>query len=186
MPVTTIDLDDAADYFGTTLERAIRKGAIKGLYSAALRMVNKIQTETIPQTIPEPSARGHYKAGWRADHDSDSAWYENVLPHAAFIEHGVRGGNVKVGTALINGLTEWVNMKGIASGPAAVRVAWAIAHRMASSVTITRGGSQQIRSGGSSGIFAGGAGLKIMEKANKDLPKILEEEIEREVERALR
>lgn len=185
MPTTTIPLEEAADFFGRTLEVAIRKGAMKGLYSAALRMVNVIQTEVIPAQVPEPSARGHYKAGWKADHDEQSAWYENTLPHAPIVEYGAKGSSIKVGTKLINGLTEWVQMKGIASGPAAVRVAWAIAHSMATSVTITRGGTQQTRAGGGAGVF-GGIGLRIMEKANGRLSAIIEEEIAREVERALR
>lgn len=185
MPTTTIPLEKAADFVGAKLQKAIREGAIRGLYSAALRMVSIIQTETIPAVVPQPSARGHYKAGWTAGHDDRSAWYENVLPHASIVEDGARAANIKVGTALINGLTEWVQLKGIASGPAAVRMAWAIAHTMATSVTITRGGVQQVRAGGGKGIF-GGTGLRIMENANKQLPAVLEKEIAYEVERALR
>lgn len=186
MPNTTIKLDQAGDFFGRKLENAIKEGAKRGLYSAALRMVNIIQTQVIPAQIPEPSARGHYKAGWKAGRDDETAWYENTVPHAPIVEYGARAGNIKVGTKLINGLTEWVQMKGIASGPAAVRIAWAIAHTLASSVTITRDGIQQVRQGKGKGIF-GGTGLRIMEKATEEhLPGVLEEEVAAEVERALR
>lgn len=167
MPVTKIDLKDAGDFFDKRVSKAIRDGARKGMLSAALRMVNIIQTQIIPSIVPEPSARGHYKAGWRAGQESDDiAYYENTVPHAAFIEYGVRPSNVKVSLKMVNALAEWVTIKGIASGPAATRIAWAIANGMQTK-----------------GIF--GNGLRVMERANKQLVSVLEEEVQREVERAL-
>jgi|TARA_Y100000034_G_C6876919_1_gene401210 hypothetical protein len=170
MPAVKIDLKDAGNFMEKVVSKAIREGAKKGLYSAALRMVSIIQTRIIPQTTPKPIDRGIYRAGWVAGQDNDgSAYYENTVPHAAMIEHGVRASNVRIGTAMIDSLTEWVQRKGIASGPTARKVAWAIA------LNVARG----------KGIF-GPDGLQIMGKANKQLAKVVEQEVAREVDRALK
>jgi hypothetical protein len=169
MPAINIELKDAANFIDSKLGPAIREGAMRGLLSAAIRMVQEIQLRTIPATVPQPSARGFYKAGWRAEATPDGAEFFNTRPYAAMIEHGVRASNVKVGYAMINSLTEWVKMKGFAKDTIeARRIAWAIAKDM------------QKR-----GIFAGGKGLRVMERASVHLEQYVREEVEREVERAL-
>lgn len=180
MPGTVLKLEDVPQWIDTTLRRALIDGAKKGLYAAALKAVSEIQTSIIPAIQPEPTNRGTYRAAWRAEPDSDGAYYENTSPHAAMLEHGVRPTNVKIGNKLIDALTEWVNMKGIAGGRNPRRVAWAIAISMAS--TYTSGGVQ--RAGGGKGIF--GSGLGVMKKANDTvLPRAIAEEVAAEIEREL-
>ena len=179
MAAHVLNLKDVAGLQGI-LSKAIRQGALNGLYSAAIRMVGEIQTVTIPQTVPEPSQRGLYKAGWKARQDADGATYENPVKYASIIEFGVRAANVKVGRKMIDALTEWVQIKGFASGTQAKQMAFAIARSMAANVQ-TKGGSF---AGGGKGIFKG-TGLRIMERANKQLPQFIKEEVAREVERAL-
>ena len=181
MVATVISLNDAGAHVSGILTEAIKKGAMNGLYSAALRMVQEIQTVTIPQAVPEPVQRGVYKAGWKAHREADGASYDNPLPYAAIIEFGVRPQNVKVSRKMLLALTEWVKIKGFAKGGDATRMAWAVATAMASSVKTSRG----VQAGGGKGIFKG-TGLRIMEKANKNLAQFVKEEVAREVERALK
>lgn len=169
MPVIHLKLEDAGDFFGRRVSKAIRDGASRGLLSAAIRAVSDIKVHIIPQLVPEPTDRGHYKAGWDfGEDDEGGAWYGNNLPHAAFIEYGVRAGNVKVSRAMIDSLAEWVQRKGLGQGLIARKIAWAIATQM------------KMR-----GIFNGGKGFGVMAEMNKRLPKIIEDEVARETERAL-
>lgn len=166
MSAKVIKLEDAHKWFDRfAAEHA--KAAKRGLLSAAARAVAEIKTQIIPGLIPEPVNRGTYKAGWDFGEDDDGAWYGNDLPHAPLIEYGVRAGNVKIGRKMIDGLTEWVEMKGMGKGPVARKVAWMIAS------------SQKMR-----GVFNNGKGYRVMEKMNKRLPKIIKAEVERELKRA--
>lgn len=147
-----------------------RQAAIRGLHSAAARAVQVIVTEIIPSRTPQPVDRGLYRAGWRYRPEVDGALIENVEPHAAFIEYGVRGENVKIGRAMIAALSEWLVRKRIvsASEPKEVlRAAWAVAKSM------------QRR-----GIF--GKGMRVLEEmVVMRLDAIIEEEIAREIGREL-
>ena len=185
MPVKVISIEDAGRFFADEVSKAITEGAKAGLYSAAQRMVQHIQTEIIPNTVPQPVDRGTYKAGWKASPTVDGAMYENRVPHAGPIERGVRPQNVKAGRKLVRSIKEWVIRKGIATPQKAERVAWAIVTSMASSVRIKKGGTVRVVAGGGRGIFNGGKGLRVLERANKDLPDIVREEVAREVERAV-
>lgn len=173
MPVS-IELKDAARYFGKKIPDAIDRGAKAGLLSAAMRIKQDIITKHIPGAQPfPPVARGTYRAAWNVRPTSPSATTDefevyNDAPHAPMVEYGVRAGNVKPGRAMIAGLAEWASIKGIADGPQAVRVAFAIAKSMMQT-----------------GIF-GGTGLRILEKAMADAPRYIREEVVREIERALR
>jgi hypothetical protein len=171
--VRVIDIKQAEAYFGTTLPGELREGAKRGLLSAANRIVQEIQTRTIPEAVPQPVARGLYRAGWRAQATDDGAEYFNPLPRAGLIEYGVRASNVKVGRTMITALADWVKVKGIATGTDALRMAFAIARTMAASY---RG-----QPGGAKGIFKG-TGLGIMKRANKILPRVVEEEVRREIQ----
>lgn len=183
MAVHKITLDEAAEYHGTVLAKAIREGAIKGLYSAALRMVNEIQTQIIPQMIPSPVDRGVYKAGWRAEQTDDGALYENTVRHAGFIEDGVKADSVKVGRAMIDNLAEWAARHG-ADDP--IRAAFAIAISAAAQVRLTtRGGRPIVIDGGGRGFFNQGQGLRIMAKANERLAEVVKAEVAREVDKAV-
>lgn len=169
MATVVIDLKDAAQYMQNEVGKAIREGAKKGLYSAAIRMVGIIQSKIIPQTVPEPVARGVYKAGWKYEQIEEGAAYFNTVPYAAMIEHGVRRERVHIGPNMIRALMDWVRLKGIASSPEEAHdKAWAVAKSLQKK-----------------GIFKMGQGLKIMTRANdEELTRVLEEEVKREVDRA--
>jgi hypothetical protein len=168
--VASIDLKDAAawvDELGEEVERA----ALRGLYSAALRGVQTIQTLIVPSRTPQPVDRGLFRAGWRAylDIPHKTVSVENNEPHAVFVEHGVAGSRVRVGRQMIEALASWVARKGLASQSEARSVAWAIAKRM------------QAR-----GIFwrAGAPGFRILEElVEKYLPRFIEDEVQREIGR---
>lgn len=180
MGAVVLSISEAPNFFGVRVKEALKKGAMRGLYSAALRMVEVIQTQTIPAAVPQPSARGIYRAGWKAGRLPDGAYYGNALPYAGIVEDGVRPGKVKVGRQMLQALEEWVKLKGFAKGGDARRMAWAVATAMASSLTV-RG---KTRAGGARGIFKG-SGLKILARSNRLAPQIIEEEVAREVEREL-
>lgn len=185
---TVVTLKLASSTYTSALRDAMIKGASKGLYSVALRMVSKIQTEIIPAEVREPSARGVYKTGWRAERFRDGAMYYNSSKVAPLIEYGVRGENVRVGRAMIGGLIEWLRIKGIASNEVvARRIAFAIAMTMANEAKMRHSKSGRVRTlpGKGRGIFKG-TGLRIMGKANtKFLDKVLATEVTREVEAAV-
>jgi hypothetical protein len=164
-----IDLSQAPAWFAALGEKKLRPAALIGLYGAALRSVQAIQTVIVPSLTPQPVDRGLFRAGWHAFKTFDGAVVENIQPHAAFIEWGVRGGAVKIGPAMIRALTEWVERKRLASGKDAISAAWAIARSM------------QAR-----GIFRGGQGFRILETLREwYLSRFVEEEIAREIERVL-
>lgn len=166
---TTIDLADAAGLFGELNFKLYRAG-LDGLFSAALRSVQAIQMVIVPSRTPQPVDRGLFRAGWRASPLRDGALIENAEPHAPFVEFGVRASSVKIGRAMINALTEWVERKRLASGKEAIEAAWAIAKAM------------QRR-----GIFEGGRGFQIQAILREwYLNRFIEEEVAAEIERALR
>jgi hypothetical protein len=80
----------------------------RGLYSAGLRIMQDLQNDN-----SLPRDRGTYRAGWRCEQTPDGAEVFNIATHGPFIEHSVRGTNVKIGRAMINALTEWIKRKGI-------------------------------------------------------------------------
>lgn len=150
---------------------------MRGLLSAAQRLVGAIQNEVIPQEPRVPVDRGVYRAGWKARPNEHGAEIGNETPHAVFIEDGVRGDHVKPGREMILALTQWIKRKGIVGTAApdgstldATQLAWAIARSM------------QKR-----GIFNRGVGLKIMDKAvRRYARRFIEEEVKRELERGAR
>ena len=151
-----------------------RRAGVLGLQSAAARLVSIIVGEIIPREPRVPVDRGIYRAGWRVRPLPDGAVVYNSTPHATFIEDGVRGDNVKIGKALIDALTKWVQRKGLTgaaksaeAGTEARRIAWAIAKSMQKK-----------------GIFNGGGGLKIMARARTRIPGLIDEEVRREMRRS--
>ena len=175
MPIHRIELEDAARWWGGKVE-GLREGALRGLYSAALRTVQHIQTSIIPNEPRPPVDRGAFRAGWRAGKLSNGAIIENTLPYASVIERGARAENVKISGPMIEALTEWVKRKGLAGNKPrgdrteydsqARNIAWAIA------VSMKR-----------RGIFNDGQGLRVLEKAEKMIPKFVREECAREMRR---
>lgn len=172
-----------AGRFISALARTNRAAAERGLFAAAVRAVGYIQAEVIPSLTPVPTARGVWRAAWRAEKTEGGARFFNDAPHAPFIEDGVRGQNVKIGRAMIQALAEWVRMKGIggrqtvgksgrakftkATADEALSIAWAIAK------TLQR-----------KGIFNSGEGFGVMKKAREQLPRFVREEVLRELRTA--
>lgn len=165
MPDRTIKLEEAEQLFDE-LQSSMKQAALRGLVSAAQRLVQEIVLRIIPSKTPQPVDRGIFRAGWRAYPEVDGATIENLETHAAFIEWGVRGENVKIGSGMIEAIREWILRKGIADPDEATRVAFAIA------VTARK-----------FGIFHGGQGFRILESALKLAPDIMREEIENEIRR---
>jgi hypothetical protein len=164
-PMPTITLKQAPELM-EKLGPRMRQAAIAGCLSAAMRGMQIIVTQIIPSRTPEPVDRRTYAAGWRAYSIPTGGVIENLEPHAPIIEDGARAENIKPGRAMLDALAEWVVRKGIAPQEEARGVAWAIARAM------------QRR-----GIF--GRGMKVLaELVERHLPKILEEEIAHEIERA--
>lgn len=172
-----------SDKFLRVIAVTMEGAAKRGLVSAANRTVAHIRNEIIPSIKPfAPIAAGAYRAGWRAEVTDGGADVANTVPHAVFIEYGVRGSNVKVGRAMIAALAKWVRMKNIGGRVAtskggvqrlvrpttdeATSIAWAIAKAM------------QKR-----GVFNNGAGLGIMRMAEKRIPEFIREEVTRELKR---
>ena len=166
--MTTIDLADVPQHL-KKLEGDLKEAAVRGLRSAALRGVAMIQTQIIPSRSPAPVDRSAYRAGWKADVNDppDGATIYNDEAHAALIEYGVDPGSVKPGYAMIENLTEWAMRKGIAADEVeAVEIAWSIAN-----------------SARSRGFFyPGGLGI-LRELVEQHLPRIIEEEVGREIRR---
>ncbi len=165
------------------LRGEVRERAFAGLVSAGHRVVQVIVSEIIPSFGDRmPVDRGVYRAGWRVQplKGEGKVLVHNVAPHAAFIEHGVPAGHVRIGRKMIEALAEWVRRKGIggrtvvsksgrerrvkASAAEATAIAWAIAKSMQKK-----------------GIFAGGKGLGVLRKVEPRIPGIVKEEVEREL-----
>ena len=159
-----VSLGAASALFGA-MNEAMVKAAHRGLYAAALKGVQIIQTQIIPSRTPQPVDKGLFRAGWKAGPITGGAFIENREPHAPFIEHGVRAENVKPGIAMIFSLALWVQRKGLADGPEALRRAYAIAY------------AAKRR-----GIFNGGQGFKILDELMKvHMAKIIREEVSAEI-----
>lgn len=124
-----ITLKEAGEEFGQKLPKRMREAALRGLVSAAERGVAVVKAELIPAAVPQPVDRGLYRAGWRsyALPSGRGAAIENLEPHAAMIEHGVRASAVKIGRAMIAALAEWAKRHGFEEPE---RAAWAIAKKM--------------------------------------------------------
>jgi hypothetical protein len=168
--VPVVDLKDAGTW-AEGLQPRLRAAAVRGLWSAAARGVQTIVGEIIPARVPEPFDRGTYKAGWRAVNEPDGALIQNLEPHAAHIELGVRAANVKIGAKLIQALASWAERKGLVKKGGGVRIAWAIAKTMRKRGIFNRDGKQ---------------GLGILKQlVERDLDKIVAEEIDREVAREI-
>lgn len=158
------------------LEGRTREAALRGLFSAAVRLQGHVVNVVIPAEKRVPVDRGVYRAGWRTRKITNGALLYNAVPYASIVEHGARASNVKVGRKMIDALTEWVRRKGIGGGTTksgrprklslddARPIAWAIAMSMKKK-----------------GIFDEGKGLGILAKANRMVAKFVNEEVEHEL-----
>jgi len=165
-----------APVWASKLQGKLHAAALKGLLSAAHRLVGVIQTEIIPKEARVPVDRGIYKAAWRADKTPEGARVSNSSPHAGLIEDGVRAASVKPGREMIEALTAWVLRKGIVSRAGASSIARNASRVQAESVAWAIARSMQQR-----GIFNRGGGLGILRKARVLAPNIIKEEVAREV-----
>ena len=102
----------------------MRKAVNRGLVSAAYKVVQKcVSLGQEAGSHPPVIDRGQYQASWRVSKTGEGVTVSNIAPHAAFIEFGVRPGNVKIGRAMIRALTLWVLRKGFLSFSASVKAA---------------------------------------------------------------
>jgi hypothetical protein len=178
--VTTIDLKDAAGYFGDWAAKN-QEAAVKGLRLAAVRCLGTIQAVIIPSRDPQPVDRGIYRAGWKVQSLPNGAEFYNDSPAAAIIEGGVRASNIKIGRKMLDALAQWAIRKGIVkisgrkkSSPSiwdeAMGIAWAIAKKAKAGK-----GIHNQRSGG---------GLQIMAQCNHDFThRYVVEEVTRQLEK---
>lgn len=163
--IRKIALKDAGDFFVREFGPAMRKAASKGLYSAAVRSVQLIQTEAIARATPSPVDKGIYRAGWRAEKDGEGAIIFNSVPWAGLIERGVPAANVVVSRRAVEAIGEWAVRK------------LGVPRERASSVAFGILRSLQRR-----GIFRRGEGLRILETFTRDrLPNIVADEVRREL-----
>lgn len=136
------------------------EGAVKqALYGTAMAIVSKILNEIIPAEPRQPVDIGSYRAGWKFKRIPKGAMVYNSVPHAVFIEKGVRASNVKPGRAMREAITQWLIFKKIASLEEAPKMAWAVMMNMKKK-----------------GIYNEGKGLRILEKAMKSFPELLDRE----------
>ena len=167
--MTTIDLSQAADFFDP---EKFREAALRGVRKAAVRGLQVAQTKIIPKRVPKPVDRGVYRASWKTQTIANGAEIYTDAPHSAIIEYGVRAENVKLGPSLVRALSEWVMRKGIEKNiKEARKLAWAIGRSMQRKGIFNRNGQ---------------FGLGIMkELREKFIPQIVEEEVEREIKKAI-
>lgn len=168
----------------SALGKEMHAAAVKGLYAAALRTVAHIQTSLIPAEPVPPVDRGAYRAAWVAKKLPNGALVANTLPYAAIIEDGARAENIKIGRTMIAALTAWVIRKGIGADRSGGRGAGG--RFKAKSVTAEK--AEQIAwaiaiSMKKRGIFNRGQGLHILQKAERMIPRFIQEEIARELRR---
>lgn len=124
--------------FQKWMQMGLRETMAKALISTAVRLVQVINTETIPQTLPYPPVdRGIYRAGWRVEAKPNTVFLVNTVLHSVFIEDGVKAENVKPGRKMITALAGWVKRKGLLEGTnkkgpdaEAQGIAWGIAKKM--------------------------------------------------------
>jgi hypothetical protein len=185
MVARSITIDEAPQWV-MDLRKELKEASIRGMQSAALRLLQHIQVTVIGSTkdartgYGPPVDRGAYRASWRKRNVPTGAIVESTLPYAAIIEFGARPQNVRIGRAMITALTEWVMNKGLAGHRPkgtdqveyyanARNIAWAIAVSMKKT-----------------GIFNNGQGLRVLERAAKEIPRFVKEEVDRELARVVK
>jgi hypothetical protein len=179
----SITIDEAPEWV-MHLREELRKASIRGLQSAALRLQQHIVAEVIPNTKDErtgkgpPVDKGAYRAAWRVRNVSNGAIVSNTLPYASIIEYGARADNIAISRPMILALTDWVMRKGLVGkrpGKNGDRVEF---YRQAQSIAWAIAVSMK-----KMGIYNQGKGLRVLERALKQLPKIVDEEVTRELRR---
>ena len=144
------------------LARQHRELALRALRLAALKGVRVVVTQIIPSHGDDaPVDTGAYRASWKAVSQPDGAAVLNDSPMAPIIEYGIRGSHVKIGRKMLGALFSWLLRKGIASTPEeAQSMAWAVA------VDLKKYGRP---------------GLHIWRELNEKLPKIVDQEVTRQL-----
>lgn len=160
---TSMESKQFAKWLQTRSESAVQNA----LYGTAMAIVSKILNEIIPAEPRQPVDVGTYRAGWKFKKIPKGAMVYNSVPHAILIEKGVRAANVKPGRAMREAITQWLIFKKITSMEDAPKVAWAVMMAMKKR-----------------GIFNEGKGLRILEKAMKFFPELLDREFKIQFRRA--
>jgi len=176
MPSFSVDEFDA---FKSWANNGITNAVMRGFLSTAQRTVQYITTDLIPGEEQPPVFNRAYAAGWRAEKTAKGADVVNTIPYASVIEDGARPEKIKISSAMIAALTEWVRLKGLVGKPRtgmkrqeqmveARNIAWAIALHMKQVGIFNRNGRK---------------GLKIAARAKVKAREYLPEEVRRELRR---
>lgn len=115
----TFDINNLAP-FERWLKKELTNSIRRGTMSAAFKGLQIITTKLIPKAMPHPPVdKGLYRAGWHVNTSSNTGPVEivNNVPHAIFIEYGVRAANVKIGKKMIQALAEWAKRHPRKSAP---------------------------------------------------------------------
>jgi hypothetical protein len=185
MVAKKITLDEAPEWV-EDLRKELRQATIRGMQSAALRLLQHIQVTVIGSTRDQrtgygpPVDTGAYRASWRVRNLPTGAIVETTLPYAEVIEFGARAERIVIGRAMILALTDWVIRKGLVGkrprGAAQVEF-YAEARSMAWAIAVSM---KKV------GIFNGGKGLRVLEQASDAIPRFVREEVDRELARFVR
>jgi hypothetical protein len=180
VPVS-FSVPDDLPAFHAWLADGIEKGARNGILSTAMRIVETITSEIIPDQNPPPIFMSAYRGAWHAEPTETGADIVNTVPYASVIEYGARAENIKIGRAMIEAIAAWVLRKGMVgkvgkSGGTSTQLtqaraaAWAIAVHMKKVGIFNRDGKQ---------------GLRIGEKGLAKGKEFIGAEVAREIFRAL-
>jgi hypothetical protein len=124
-----VDLKNYA-VFVDGVQKGLKTSMIRGVRSAARRLMNEIILRIVPSKIPEPFDRELYKAGWKVDNLINGALIRNEELHSAFIEYGVAADKVKISRQMIAMLRDWLVRKGYATEQDSRDKAWALARNL--------------------------------------------------------
>ena len=133
-----IDLKDYNVFIGG-IQNNLKTSAVRGVRSAAIRLMNEITLRIVPNIVPEPIDRGLYRSGWKTQSIPNGAIIYNTEEHSAFIEHGVEANNVKISRLMIEALQGWLIRKGFSSKKDSLNNAFGLAVNLKKSGIFNRG-----------------------------------------------
>jgi len=170
VPANVLTLKQAVAWFSPAgMGAEMREAALRGLYSAALRAKQDLQTRAMTELGNEkPIDRRIYVAGWQVEKLPDGAAVYNAVPHAVFIEYGVPAANVVASFKAQQAIAEWARRK---LGGIDEKKAWWVAGAILANLR-------------RKGIFKRGQGLRVLERyVNGSLPVVARDEIARELKK---
>lgn len=170
MGTIKINVSDLGKYqqaLGRRFEGVVRRGLLSG----AMACIPILQLATRTASAAKPGSggangavnTGAFLRGWRAEKVEQGARVFNRAPHAAFVEEGRKPGKAPPVAPII----KWMKQRGIAKGlkGGAKKIAWLIARAI-----------------GRRGLL----GRKVMERSAKEMEKVVQREVIRELDKALK